>query len=279
MKLKKFISFVIVSILFSCNFAFPQAKQNVFGLNEEEHYYCDTFYDQSGSGNTTVTSPLEYDHYEMDDVHLERFCPLYTAINHVNNCAPAAGTIVVGYHDYTCVDLIPDYTPGIYYGGMFFNYPQNYKVDNVQESLYTLMGTNTIQPGTSISQFQTGLTSYVTSKNYSISYSSCGSSFAISTAVGHLNNGLPIALFMYGFVYYPDVGFFIGDNGYSLVGRSNPNGHVAVIFGYRQYRFYDSNDELIETDNFLIVSYGDATQGFIDMGQTTIDAGYAISIS
>ena len=141
------------------------------------------------------------------------------------------------------------------------------------------MGTNLINPGTSVNQFKNGLSKYVTSCGYNISYSNCGNHVNINNALSYINNNIPIVLFLDSYVYTPFSGYTIDSNSMFLVKRVSQNGHVVVVQGYREYLFYQSNN-LFRTDKYFIVSFGNGTQGLLNINNVnSIDTSLAISIS
>ncbi len=228
---------------------------------EGEGYYCDTAYLGSGaSGSDTIT--INFDSYTMTELFLERRCPKYDNVTLSNACVPMAGTIIVGYYDYEFEDLIPNYVAGYWYNNIFYYRPENVHVNSVKDSLYSLMGTNTINPGTSVSQFRNGFTSFVQSKQRTVSYHSVGSPLDINTAINYFNLEIPIIVFLNSYDYYTSGGIAMYDNYMTMNRYYSSNGHAVVAFGYREYNFYNSGN-LFRTDRYLIVSFGDGTMGLI----------------
>lgn len=275
MKIKNILSVLLITLCLSFNLIFVP----VSAKNEEVRYYSDTSYFDSGTKFEIIEQEIEYDNYELYDTHLERLCPKYENYTQLNSCAPMAGTIVLGYFDYTCPELIPDFVAGIYYNGEFRYRPQSAIITTVKENLYTYMKTNTVAPGTSVAQFKTGLTNYVHDKGYNISYRYCGDTTNINTVIDCLNNQIPIAIFVNSYEYYPEVGLTHTEGRLSMIGKKSPNGHVVVALGYRQYKFY-KNNALIRTENLLVVSFGDGTQGYLAINNINcIDEAYGININ
>lgn len=275
---RSFLSILTALIMILCgNLLLSNESANAMS---SVRYYGEVNYSETdpGSNITYVTYDIYYDSYEMDDTHLERLCPNYENVNHVNSCAPMAATIIVGYYDYEFENLVPNYSTCYYYNGTYGYRPRSSEVQDVKDQLYTLMGTNTESPGTSVAQFKSGFTSYVNSKGLNISYNSCGNTFNLQTAINYLNQGQPIAVFVSGYEYFPEVGLYREDGHFSMGGRSSTNTHVFVAYGYRQYRYYDENG-LFKTENYLVVVFGDGTQGLLSIDRVTnIDEAYAIDI-
>ena len=125
-------------------------------------YYCDdaVLYESDPTTKTYHTFTVNYDSYTVSRVYLTRSFPSYYNVNQTNACAPVAGSMVVGYFDTTCPNLVPNYETGYYYNGQYYYRPQTPDIIDMKEYLYTLMGTNTIEPGTSVNQFKNGLRAF-----------------------------------------------------------------------------------------------------------------------
>lgn len=270
----------IASILFSIillvfNVSLFKPVDNTNSYFDTKYYSCTTYFDTSGA-YVEHTDYYYYDTYDMYDIHLERLFPNYGPPFPSNSCAPMAGAMVIGYFDYTCPDIIPNFVAGYYYNGKFRYRPHNANIDELVENLYTQMGTNTEAPGTSVNQFKNGLTKYSNSQGYSVNYNNCGKS--LDKIKESISNNLPVVLFVNSFDYFPEVGVDKKDGTYTMIGRKFSVGHVLVAFGYRQFQFYKEGQPTI-TKNFLVVSFGNDTQGYLDVDSVScIDEAYGINI-
>lgn len=244
-----------------------------------EKYYCETYFYDSGTTYVQEEETIIFDQYVMNETNITNGIPNYENYTQANSCAPMAGTIVLGYYDFYFPNLIPNFTSGYIYNKKFYYRTQNSAVNSLKENLYTLMDTNLINPGTSVNQFKNGLSKYVTSYGYNISYSNCGNHVNIKNALSYINNNIPIVLFLDSYIYTPFSGYTIDSNSMFLVKRVSQNGHVVVVQGYREYLFYQSNN-LFRTDKYFIVSFGNGTQGLLNINNVnSIDTSLAISIS
>ena len=244
-----------------------------------ESFYCDDGYSGAGGTETYHREEILFDRYEEDLVHLSLLCPEYDSAIYSNGCAPTAGTIVIGYYDVTLPNLIPNFEPGAFYEGVYYFRGLTDKVVDAMEEIASLMGTNQIQPGTSINQFKIGLSNYVKKQGYNITYSSVGSPLNISTAKNFFNLQQPIVLFLNSYDYYSFIGFDMFENRFSIGGRTKVAGHVVVAYGYTEFSFYDESGKLFRKEKFLIVSFGDSTGGYLSINSTAcIDDAYAINI-
>ena len=271
--LKKIISSFFILMLVCCSpFSLGMAKIN-------ELHYCDMISPlNTGGQNVSEWITIEYESYTVSSVYMNRMTPLYEGSYLSNSCAPVAGISILGYHDVTKDNLIPNFTAGYIYEGEFYYRGQAQVVDDTLEELYDLMETNTTGAGTTETQFINGLTSYVNGQGYNISFSSCGSTFNKDTAINYLNNQIPIVMFLNTYVYYRDSLVTMGDTSARMYRLTSPNGHVVSVFGYREYNFY-SGGSIFRTDRYMVVSFGDSTVGLISINNlSTIIGAYAINI-
>lgn len=268
----------ILAILFAvmiciCNSGYwqMQNKKNV-------GYYCDTTY--SDTDTSTLVShyvTINFDSYTMEQNYVTRGCPIYRNLTQENSCAPLAGSILVSYYDYNCPNLLANYESCYIYNGNYYFKPQNAQVIDMKEYLYELMGTNTIQPGTSVNQFKTGLTAYANEKGYNTTYTDCGN-VDINDIKAAFNQQKPVVLFMSGYDYYNIGGISIGDNSMTLHGHRSTSGHVVIAFAYRKYTYYQNNS-VSRIDEYLYCAFGDGTEGLIALNSDThIDNSYAVTI-
>ena len=238
-------------------------------------YYCDNSYSETGTITYTETY-IEYDTYSINDVLMNRFVPTYENATQLNSCAPMAATIVIGYYDYLYENLVPNASVGMMYNNKYYYTGMNDQLLEIKENLYTLMGTNTEAPGTSVNQFINGFTSYVDQQGYNISFSSCGA-LNLNTLQSHILNQTPVVVFLNSYTYYSN-GIAIDDGTkLTFLQKSSNNGHVAVCYGYRE--IYFTKDGNSWTEKYIVVSFGDGSAGLINVNSTSsIDASYAVSI-
>ncbi len=237
-------------------------------------YYCDTNYFETGTSQY-VALTVEYDTYSKSDITMSRIVPAYENVTQANSCAPMAATIAIAYYDVNYGNLIPNADVGFEYNGQFYYSGMTTQIIDIKEEIYTLMGTNTEAPGTSVAQFKTGMRSYVNQQGYSITYNSCGTS--LSTIQSYLQQQQPVVVFFNSYRYLESG--VITDTGSELHynEKTSSNGHVAVCYGYRECYFtLDGNSW---TEKYLIVSFGDGTAGLMDVTNISrLDDAYAISI-
>ncbi len=251
-----------------------------FALPNKERYYCDTNYAGSGGSEEILhTEVIEFDTYEQTFIGTTIKCPDYESTLSNNGCAPAAGSIVITYYDIKYENLIPNYEPGYEYNNRYYYNGLDSTIISLMSEMYHLMGTNSIQPGTSVAQFKSGFTSYVRNHGYNISYSSLGGTFNAVKAQEYFTLQQPIVLFLNSYDFSSVGSFNFESNKMTRYSRSKTVGHVVVAYAYQEYRFYRNNN-LFRTDKYLMISMGDGTEGYLCINNLScIDEAYAININ
>ncbi len=223
---------------------------------ESEIYYGKT------TSSVTTTEIISYNSYTEDTYHDNFFFSDYhnTNTSLINVCAPEAGADILGFYDRYCTSLISNWVSGHTVGSNYIYYSQtNSNVQYIQpciDSLYASMGTNSIENGTSRTQYQTGLQSYVQNAGYTISFTSAmsGSIPNISTLSTQLQANKVITLYMSGYTYTA-----IGNLGSTQVTYTHSTysgNHMVVVYGYRIIRYYNASNVNFRTDSFLVVTGG-----------------------
>lgn len=267
--IKKVFSFIYAIALGLCSTIIP--------VNTDS-YYCDD-YSGFGTGGVTHTEVINYDSYTMTDVHLDNLFPIYMSSYGTNACASTAGSMMVAFHDMNYENLLPDYIPYYIRNGEYRFKPQNSTINNLMVEMYNLMGTNTINPGTSVNQFKSGLSTYYSNHNYNISFTKLSNNLDSNTVTTYLEQEKPLILFLNSYDYYDSIGVSISDTSMNMVGYQKNVGHVVVAYGYRVYNFYEDGN-LFRTDRYLIVSFGDGTTGYLSTNDTSyIDEVYVTSVN
>lgn len=276
------VTVVLMIALFSCIFA-PQrgiANAKVESLSAGTHY-CedDILFSENGItpygiGITTVDDQvIQYDYKQIIDDHTVWTAPSYGNTDNTmsNLCGPMAGTNIMGFYDRYYPNLIANFNPGMINSGRYQYFP-NLKFPAVKattRSLYTAMGTNTVELGTSQRDFQSGLNSYVNGSGYNISYSS----FYQNTKTVNLNilaaaisNNKVGVIFCNTFNYV----YSISDAPSGIETTVNKNNstaaHIMMVYGYQTIAYYKNGVNFL-TDTYLQVSSGFSTadQGYIEM--------------
>ncbi len=265
----KFFATIFMLILFFSMIVSPlYNNQNKNVLAQTEVRYGEQIYSATTRASTLVYETVNYSTLSSEIYYINGSYPKYHNENSslFNACAPVGGSNIVGFYDRYYDELIPNYTVGFTRSGNFNYYPMTYNVtakQNVINELYVLMGTNFPEAGTSQTQYKTGLTSYINSKGRNITYTSLvnNGNINFSSLDNQLRLGNPVTLFLSG---YSICDFVDRENGQfeisKLVYDSN---HIMICFGYENYTFYDSNNNIISTKTFLVISTGlDSVVGY-----------------
>lgn len=230
------------------------------------------------------TETFSYATKTTESYYINPTFPAYYNLNNTitNTCAPVAGTIILGYYDRYFTDLIPNVTVGRSRNGVYTYYAMTVGATGKQaviDDLYQRMQTNVSGAGSTQTQYESGLTSYVQSIGYTISYESVltNGSFDLNKAVAQLKNGKPISLSMVNFCFAS-----VTDSGNSVTLNKNvyDNNHIAVAYGYEKVNYYNANGALIRSEIYLSVSSGlSAETGvYLVNGYGTLNHAKAINI-
>ena len=175
-----------------------------------------------------------------------------------NACAPVAASNIVGFYDRWYNNLIPDYETGFTLGTMYLYNNMTYQVekkDALINSLYTYMGTNVVNPGTTKTQYNNGLTAYVNDCGKNISYYSVmnGNTFSFEKLQEQITLGRPVTFFCSGYNF---TSIALTDD-YVIFEKSIfSTNHVFVVYGYKIYSFYEASGDLLTTKIILGCSSG-----------------------
>ncbi len=248
--------------------------------NEVRLYAADIM-PMGGEIQETITERVDYAYRDISDYYANPYrVPAYFATGLSNACAVTAGGAVIGHFDRLYEELIPNHT-GVIFMGQYVYGAQDEAVNAMHQELYTRMGT--VEGGTSVDGYVSGMKSYVSSKNRTASVTKAyGSSLDMSACVDALESGKLLTLFINGFAI---VGFGgINDyDGYDEIGNIVVQGrHTVTAYGYQIVRYYDSANRLIQEDSYLYVHTGftSAGLGYIRLNKyTTVEDAYIINIT
>lgn len=248
-------------------------SEEIISILAEKAYF-------SGDGFSYSTESVYFTYRSETNYEMVRRHPGYSPVGLTNACVPAAGGNIIGYYDRYYTELIPNFTPGNLMGGLYFYKPQDSNVNEAIDNLYTYMETNVDGPGTTITGFLNGMSTYCSGKGRNISFYSCmsGSTFSYNTAKQRIEQGEPIVLFLDGYNVI-DLTLSSGVEVLDILTSSYP--HAMAGFGYKDITYSLSGGGQ-RTDNYIAVATGLSARprGFFNINfNTTIDQVYAINIS
>lgn len=261
--------------------AIPQAETRYYGTSE--------IIMTDGTGDIVVTDGgsyecineyVFYDHVVETTVINPNGIPSYFASGMSNACAVTAGGIVVGHFDKFYEELIPNHT-GFIFGGDFAYGPQDDAVDAMHQDLAQRMGSD--EQGTTVSGYVNGLGSYIRSKDRSPSIVSAYNynNLDLEACMDALEQGKLVTVFMNGFSVIPFGGIVIEDGYDTIMNLVFTGRHAITAYGYLLLEYYDSYDNLVQTDVHLYCYTGlSMGKGYLRLSRyTTVEDAYIINIT
>ena len=266
MKKKILICLVAVFSLVAANFCMGFKL-----VSPDETKYC------GGSGFTEQSETINYSRKETATYSIKGEVPDYDQIKD-SSCANVAGTILIGYYDRLCEELVPDYKTYVKIGSSIMYRSASFEIQAVMEELHTLMETDVNTGGTTYNGFQKGMKSYVNSHGYSYATEDLGS-LDFNKYKSAVENNKPVAVFLSNYSYAVSW----KDSGTSEVINSHYStvAHVVVGCGYKVDTYYNANGQVIATRTYLKVASGWFGYGITYLcldGKSTLDRANAIII-
>ena len=265
--------------------AFVALSSSLFGVSlrnaKAEADEAPRYYDAPGIALASGTSEtIAYARKEEELIEFPYAVPTYYASTLSNACGPVAGAIVVGYYDKYYEDLIPNYTA--YYAATGrYRRPDSTYVPALIQELYTLMQTNVVDVGVSVSECKAGLWDYVLARDFSITYTTVKSNSATFNEIGckyAISNQQPILLFCNSVTTYL---YADGELEDELIYVQTSSSHIVVCYGYYKVKYYNESNVNFRTDTYLEVATGwlDNSTGYVKANDTSwLDEAYAVDI-
>lgn len=264
--------------------AFVGVIASVFGFGtakaEEARYALD--YVQGGSKTGVITRTIEYASADKSDYYQTTYKSPSFKSNLTSACAVDVGGNILVYYDRIYPDLVPDYSYVLVFGKFSYGM-QNEGVDNMFASLYTLMGTN--EYGTTVQGFKDGMVAYASGKGRSISFSDASGSHYnvnIEALKEHLRQDKLAVIFLDTFSITTSGGFSQTEGKDTILYDLYNGCHTMLVYGYRDYYYYDAAGNLIDRDTYLMVFTGfvaaDLAYIYID-DYCTIDEVFTVNLS
>lgn len=272
--LKKCIYPLIASIaLCGSIFVMPLKKAKADVIPENRYYDAPGIMPASDLDET-----ITFSRKEEELIELPYAVPTYYTNTLSNACGPVAGANVIGYYDKQYEDLIPDYV-AYYPANGRYRQPDSTYVPALMQDLYTLMQTNVVDVGVSVSECLSGLQQYVTAKDRNITYTDIKTTSFNETAYKNAISNLKPSL-----LFCSSASLYFIRNGTSqdeILHVITSNSHIVVGYGYYKIRYYDENEVNFRTDTYLRVSTGWMTNstGFLKVNDISwLDDGYIVNI-
>lgn len=260
---KTIVAISIIVLAFTAFFAVcfaPQAANVAFADGIEELSY------RGASGLVTTTDTFSYSTKTTESYFINSSVPAYyDTANRNYTCAPVAGANLIGFYDRYFPNLVSDIATGYARGTRYSYYVMERYETQLQSLINDLasrMGTDS--SGTTLNEFETGMTSYVASKNLNITYidvtAAQTNALDLENAIAQLENGNPIAFFTSGinFTTFTDTGSSV-----IMTIKSSSDNHVFVAYGYQKVIYYDASGNIVrECISFQASSGEDGLTGY-----------------
>ena len=237
-------------------------------------------------GGTTATFTTVYDEVEFATKETEQYSILYNLPDIIGatgtSCANKAGAVAIVYYDRFYEDLIPNYIGYHTLGTAIVYKGSGIETCNLTIELSELMLIGEPHAGTTFSEFQLGMETYIEDKGYTYTSSNLftNGSFDFNKYKTALENDKPCELFLTNFAMLD--GTIATDGVDSISSGYCPVSHVAVGCGYKIDRYYDENDNLVDTRTYLKVACGLNSYGigYLNInGLTTISKAISVLVS
>lgn len=253
-----FVLAVVMVVSATAGFAavcVPDAVGNVaYGFYSDDAAYSE------GNRSTSLQESFSYSDKQTQSYVINASYPQYYNTDNAltNTCANVAGANVIGFYDRYYDELLPDCTAGVQRTNGYTYFPMSVNMAQKQaviDALYVSMATNTVEAGTSQSDFEEGLASYVTSRSRNISYVGVMTGGVVDRTKydAEFREGYPVVLFLSGY----NVTTVIDANGTVTLYKNVFTGnHIMVAFGYESVTYYDADGNVVRECTFMIVATG-----------------------
>lgn len=239
----------------------------------------------NGTGTATDdTFTVYYDHKEVTTTKIADEIPDYTGgVEGTNTCTPKAGLVVIGYWDKFKENLIPNFSTYTTYLEYVIWRNETDEICDTGNRLYTYMQTNVNGLGTTIPKCKTGLTNYAADYGgYSVTYRSVmsGGSYNLNGMLTEFNANRPIMMFFNPYYNYVSFNQYVFDGGETNAKSNYSGSHTMVAYGYRNVKYYNANDAIIQQDEYLLVNpvMQTCTKGMLKLNDDFVSMNDAFSV-
>lgn len=218
-----------------------------------ETRYCSDY--KGGTFTETKDYSISYSTSTCDSYENPYEAPVFKSY-YDNDCVVEAGGNALVYYDRLYDELVPDYKHKYVFG--FFTYGSyNQGIENMFTSLYNLTGTD--KNGTSVSGFKTGMTAYVTGKGRKLALNKATGNY-YNTNLVYLKEQLKkekvAVVFLDTYSIVPFGGMKSEDGLDTFTHYIYSGLHAVLIYGYRDYYYYDAGGKLIQNNTYFYASTG-----------------------
>lgn len=232
--------------------------------------FTNTTFTISYARKTTVNYSIQYD------------LPNINGSFQNGSCAHTAGAIILVYWDRFCENIIPNFEPMSVIGPFVVYKTITTEIEDLGFELIELMQIGEPHEGTTFSEFQLGMETLVERQGYTYTTTNLfsGGSFNFNNYKNSVENNIPVALFLSDFNMLDGI---LEDDGIDTIGNGYcPVSHVTAACGYKIDTYYDANDSVIQTRNYIKVASGLNSYGigYLNInGVTSISKAISIQVS
>lgn len=230
--------------------------------------------------NTTFT--ISYARKTTQEYSIQYDLPNIDGSFENGSCAHTAGTILLVYWDRFYTNIIPNYDPMMVIGPFVTYRGLTQEVEDLGLELVDLMLIGEPHPGTTFSEFQLGMETLVERQGYTYTTTNLftNGSFNFNNYKNSVENNIPVALFLTDFNMLN--GIIEEENLDTISNGYCPVSHVAAACGYKIDTYYDANNNVLQTRNYIKVASGLTSYGigYLNInGVTTISKAISIQVS
>ena len=231
---------------------------------------------------TNSTFTIEYARKTVEEYSIQYDLPNLDGSVEGGSCAHTAGAIILTYYDRFCINIMPDYDPMFVMGPIVRYITTSGETIRLTLDLVDLMLIGEPHPGTTFSEFQLGMETYVEQQGYTYTSTDLfvNGSFNFNNYKNAVENNMPVALFLTNFTM--SNGMIEGDGQDTIGCGYCPVPHVTAACGYKIITYYDENDNVITTRTYLKVASGLNSYGigYLSLNETnTMNKAISILVS
>ena len=253
--------------------------------DEQMAEYVFNGFNYFGGGTATFTNTtftISYARKETVNYSIQYDLPNIKGSFINGSCAHTAGAIILVYWDRFCENIIPNFEPMSVIGPFVVYKTITTEIEDLGFELIELMQIGEPHEGTTFSEFQLGMETLVERQGYTYTTTNLfsGGSFNFNNYKNSVENNIPVAFFLSDYNMLDGI---LEDDGIDTIGNGYcPVSHVTAACGYKIDTYYDANDNVIQTRNYIkvasgLISYG---IGYLNInGVTSISKAISIQVS
>ncbi len=230
---------------------------------------------------TNSTHTINYARKTVEQYSIQYDLPNLLGSVEGGSCAHTAGACILTYYDRFCVNIMPNYDPMFVMGPIVAYNTASGETIQLALDLVDLMLIGEPHAGTTFSEFQLGMQTYVEQHGYTYTSTNLftNGTFNLNNYKNAVQSNKPVALFLTNFTMSNGIREEDGQDTYGL--GYCPVSHVAAGCGYKIITYYDANDSVIATHTYLKVASGLISYniGYLSVNETAISKAISILVS